>query len=53
MRHYFMRMALGVIWLLGAVVGFISGSILSAVFGLVMSAVFFSSAHSIRKKDGK
>lgn len=51
MRHFYIRLVLGVIWLNVAVVSAVSGDLLFAALHLVLGIVFLYSAYSMWKKN--
>lgn len=51
MRHFYIRLVLGVIWLNVAVVSAVSGNLLFAALYAILGSVFLYSAYSIWKKN--
>lgn len=51
MRHFYFRLVLGIMWLIGAVVSALAASIPFTVFYIVLGIVFLYSAYSVWKKE--
>lgn len=51
MRHFYIRLVLGVIWLNVAFVSAVSGNLLFAALYAIFGSVFLYSAYSIWKKN--
>ena len=51
MRHFYLRMVMGIIWLLAAAVSLIMLNIPNVILYIALGIVFFRSAYSIRDKE--
>lgn len=51
MRHFYVRLILGIVWLAAAVVSAVKANISSAALYVVLGIVFIWSAYSIWEKD--
>ena len=51
MRHFYLRMVMGTIWLLAAAVSLIMLNIPNVILYIALGIVFFRSAYSIRDKE--
>ena len=51
MRHFYLRLILGIVWLAAAVVSTVSTNIPFATLYVVLGIVFLWSAYSIWKKE--
>ena len=51
MRHFYIRLVIGVVWLIAAVVSGVTANIPFAVLYVVLGIVFLYSAYTIWKKE--
>ncbi|SHK07565.1 hypothetical protein SAMN02745243_02134 [Hespellia stercorisuis DSM 15480] len=51
MRHFYFRLALGIVWLIAAIVSGVNANIPFTVLYVVLGIVFLYSAYSIWKKE--
>lgn len=51
MRHFYLRLVFGIVWLIAAIVSALSSNFLFAVLYAVLGIVFLLSAHSIRNQE--
>ena len=51
MRHFYLRLIFGIVWLAAAVISAVGANIPFAALYVVLGIVFPWSAHSIRKKE--
>ncbi len=51
MRHFYIRLVIGIIWLIAAAVTLMSGNLSAGAFSAVFGVMFIVSAFSIRKKN--
>lgn len=51
MRHFYVRMVMGIIWLLAAAVSLVTLNLPCVLLYIVLGTLFFRSAVSIREKE--
>lgn len=51
MRHFYIRLIMGTIWLIAAAVSLPMMNIPAVILNLVLGILFFQSAFAIRKKE--
>ncbi len=51
MLRFYLRIIIGIIWLVAAVVGLFTANFLMTIIGLIIGIVYLSTANNMRKKE--